>query len=126
MVSQGMRDSFWLWGMQVGLKGAHDCVKAFSEIDMTEDLGRIEVPTLIVHGDDDQIVPIKASACRSVQLVRNVTLTEYPGEQHGLAQISAYKDESTPTCSSSSKPEAAIGERDWASTRGGLCDPARA
>jgi pimeloyl-ACP methyl ester carboxylesterase len=53
MVSQGMRDSFWLWGMQVGLKGAYDCVKAFSEIDMTEDLGRIEVPALIIHGDDD-------------------------------------------------------------------------
>lgn len=105
------------------MKGAHDCVKAFSEIDMTEDLGRIEVPTLIIHGDDDQIVPVKASACRSVQLVRNVTLKEYPGEPHGLAQISAYKDE---TCSSSSKPEAAIGERDWASTRGGLCDPFRA
>jgi len=113
--------------MQVGLKGAHDCVKAFSEIDMTEDLGRIEVPTLIIHGDDDQIVPIKASACRSGQLVPNdVMLKEYPGEPHGLAQISAYKDESTPTCSSSSTPEAAIGERDWASTRGGLCDPGRA
>ena len=116
----------WLWGMQVGLKGAYDCVKAVSEIDMTEDLGRIEVPTLIIHGDDDQIVPVKASACRSVQLVRNVTFKEYPGEPHGLAQIAAHKDESTPTCSSSSKPEAAIGERDWASTRGGLCDPARA
>jgi len=116
----------WLWGMQVGLKGAYDCVKAFSEIDMTEDLGRIEVPTLIIHGDDDQIVPVKASACRSVQLVPNVTLKEYPGEPHGLAQISAHKDESTPTCSSSSKPEAAIGERDRASTRGGLCDPGRA
>jgi len=54
MVSEGMRDSFWLWGMQVGLKGAYDCVKAFSEIDMAEDLGRIEVPTLIIHGDDDR------------------------------------------------------------------------
>jgi non-heme chloroperoxidase len=97
MVSQGMRDSFWLWGMQVGLKGVYDCLKAFSKIDMAEDLGRIEVPTLIIHGDDDQIVPIKASACRSVQLVRNVTLKEYPGEPHGPAQISAYKSRRTRT-----------------------------
>ena len=124
MVSQGMRDSFWLWGMQVGLKGAYDYVKAFSEIDMTEDLGRIEAPTLDhsrrrrSHCDDDKIVPIKASARRSVQLVRNGTLKEYRGEPHGVAQISPRKDESTPTCSSSSKPEAAIGERDW--RRGGV------
>ena len=57
-----MRDVFWLWSMQVGLKGAYDCIKAFSETDLTEDLQRIDVPTLIVHGDDDQIVPIDASA----------------------------------------------------------------
>jgi len=83
-VSQGVRDSFWLWSMQVGLKGAYDCVKAFSETDLTEDLKRIDVPTLIIHGDDDQIVPIDASARRSVELVPDATLKVYPGAPHGL------------------------------------------
>jgi non-heme chloroperoxidase len=92
-VSQGMRDSFWLWSMQVGLKGAYDCVKAFSETDLTEDLQQIDVPTLIVHGDDDQIVPIEASARRSVELVKDVTLKEFPGAPHGLAQVAPYKDQ---------------------------------
>ena len=78
-VSQGMRDSFWLWSLQVALKGAYDCIKAFSETDLTEDLRRIEVPTLIVHGDDDQIVPIGASAMLSSKLVKYATLTVYPG-----------------------------------------------
>jgi non-heme chloroperoxidase len=92
-VSQGMRDSFWLWSMQVGLKGAYDCIKAFSETDLTQDLQRIDVPTLIVHGDDDQIVPIDASARRSVELVKDATLKEYPGAPHGLAQVAPYKDQ---------------------------------
>jgi non-heme chloroperoxidase len=91
-VSQGMRDSFWLWSMQVGLKGAYDCVKAFSETDLTQDLRQIDVPTLIVHGDDDQIVPIDASARRSVELVPDATLKVYPGAPHGLAQVAPYKD----------------------------------
>jgi non-heme chloroperoxidase len=91
-VSQGMRDSFWLWSMQVGLKGAYDCIKAFSETDLTEDLQRIDVPTLIVHGDDDQIVPIAASAQRSVELVPDATLKEYRGAPHGLAQVAPFKD----------------------------------
>jgi dienelactone hydrolase len=65
--------------MQVGLKGAHDCVKAFSETDLTEDLRRIDVPTLIIHGDDDQIVPISASALKSSKLVKDATLKVYPG-----------------------------------------------
>jgi non-heme chloroperoxidase len=90
-VSKGVRDSFWLWSMQVGLKGAYDCVKAFSETDLTEDLRRIDVPTLIVHGDDDQIVPIDASARRAVELVKDVTLKEYPGGPHGLAQVAPYQ-----------------------------------
>jgi non-heme chloroperoxidase len=81
---KGVRDSFWLWSMQVGLKGAYDCVKAFSETDLTEDLKRIDVPTLIIHGDDDQIVPIDASARRSVELVPDATLKVYPGAPHGL------------------------------------------
>jgi non-heme chloroperoxidase len=92
-VSQGMRDSFWLWSMQVGLKGAYDCIKAFSETDLTEDLQQIDVPTLIVHGDDDQIVPIKASALRSAELVKDATLKVYPGAPHGLAQVAPTKDQ---------------------------------
>jgi non-heme chloroperoxidase len=90
-VSQGIRDGFWLWSMQVGLKGAYDCVKAFSETDLTGDLQRIDVPTLIVHGDDDQIVPIDASARRSAELVKDATLKVYPGAPHGLAQVAPYK-----------------------------------
>jgi non-heme chloroperoxidase len=92
-VSQGIWDSFWLWSMQVGLKGAYDCIKAFSETDLTEDLRRIDVPTLIIHGDDDQIVPIDASARRSVELVPDATLKVYPGAPHGLAQVAPTKDQ---------------------------------
>jgi non-heme chloroperoxidase len=90
-VSQGMRDSFWLWSMQVGLKGAYNCIKAFSETDLTEDLQRIDVPTLIVHGDDDQIVPIDASARRAAELVKDATLKVYAGAAHGLAQVAPTK-----------------------------------
>jgi len=93
VVSQGIRDAFWLWSMQVGLKGAYDCVKAFSETDLTEDLKRFDVPTLIVHGDDDQIVPIGASARRSAELVKDATLKVYPGAPHGLAQVAPFKDQ---------------------------------
>jgi non-heme chloroperoxidase len=85
-VSQGVRDAFWLWSMQVGLKGALDCIKAFSETDLTEDLKKIDVPTLIIHGDDDQIVPIEASARAAARLLRNATLKVYPGAPHGLAE----------------------------------------
>ena len=83
-VSQGLRDMFWLWSMQVGLKGAFDCVKAFSETDLTEDLKKFDIPTLIIHGDDDQIVPIGASALRSSKIVKGATLKIYPGAPHGL------------------------------------------
>jgi non-heme chloroperoxidase len=91
-VSEGVRDAFWWWSMQVGFKGAYDCVRAFSETDLTEDLKRFDVPTLIVHGDDDQIVPIDASARRSVELVKDATLKVYRGAPHGLANLPAYKD----------------------------------
>jgi non-heme chloroperoxidase len=84
-VSQGMIDSFWLQGMQSGHKNAYDCIKVFSETDLTEDLSRFDVPTLIVHGDDDQIVPIAASAARSAKLVKNATYKVYAGAPHGLA-----------------------------------------
>jgi non-heme chloroperoxidase len=83
-VSQGMRDMFWLWSMQVGLKGALDCIKAFSETDLTEDLEKIDAPTLIIHGDDDQIVPIADSALLSSKIIKNATLKIYPGAPHGL------------------------------------------
>jgi non-heme chloroperoxidase len=92
-VSEGVREAFWLWSMQVGLKGAYDCIKAFSETDLTEDLQRIDVPTLVVHGDDDQIVPIDASARRAVELVKDATLKVYPGASHGLAQVAPTKDQ---------------------------------
>jgi non-heme chloroperoxidase len=84
-VSQGMIDSFWLQGMQAGHKNAFDCIQAFSETDFTEDLKKFDVPTLILHGDDDQIVPIGASALASAKIVRNATLKIYAGAPHGLA-----------------------------------------
>ena len=83
-VSQGLRDSFWMQGMQAGFKGVIDCIKAFSETDFTEDLKKIDVPTLIMHGDDDQIVPIGASAMLSSKLVKGSTLKVYPGLPHGM------------------------------------------
>jgi len=90
-VSQGLRDAFWLWSMQVGLKGALDCIKAFSETDLTEDLKKFDIPTLIVHGDDDQIVPIGDSALLSSKIVKDATLKIYPGAPHGL--MSTHKDQ---------------------------------
>jgi non-heme chloroperoxidase len=84
-VSQGVRDTFWLQGMQAGFKGVYDCIKVFSETDLTEDLKTFDVPTLIVHGDDDQIVPIAASAMLSEKLVTSATLKIYAGAPHGLA-----------------------------------------
>jgi non-heme chloroperoxidase len=82
--SQGVRDSFWLQGMMCGFKGAYDCVKVFSETDHNEDLKRFDVPTLVVHGDDDQIVPIGASALMSAKIVRGAVLKVYKGAPHGL------------------------------------------
>ena len=86
-VSQGVRDSFWMQGMQAGHKPALDCIKAFSETDFTEDLKRFDVPTLVMHGDDDQIVPIVASAMRSSQIVKGAALKIYPGLSHGMCTI---------------------------------------
>jgi non-heme chloroperoxidase len=83
-VSQGVRDFFWLQGMQAGIKNAYDCIKAFSETDHTEDLQKFAVPTLIIHGDDDQIVPIGASALLSSKIVKGAKLKIYPGAPHGL------------------------------------------
>jgi non-heme chloroperoxidase len=83
-VSQGVLDAFWLMCMQAGLKGAYDCIKVFSETDLTDDLKRFDVPTLIVHGDDDQIVPIADSALLSSKIVADAELKVYEGAPHGL------------------------------------------
>jgi non-heme chloroperoxidase len=83
-VSEGVRESFWLQGMRAGFPASYFCVKAFSETDMTEDLKRIDVPTLILHGDDDQIVPIADSAVISATLVKDATLKVIPGAPHGM------------------------------------------
>jgi non-heme chloroperoxidase len=90
-VSQGLRDSFWLQGILAGHKAVYDCIKAFSETDFTEDLKKFDVPTLILHGDDDQIVPIGASALLSSKLVKGATLKIYPGAPHGMC--STLKDQ---------------------------------
>ena len=83
---QGMIDWFWLQGMQAGHKNTFDCIKAFSETDFTEDLKKFDVPTLIIHGDDDQIVPIGAAAMASSKLIKNATLKIYKGAPHGLTE----------------------------------------
>jgi non-heme chloroperoxidase len=90
-VSEGASDWFWLQGMQAGHKNAFDCIKAFSETDFTEDLKKFDVPTLIIHGDDDQIVPIGAAAIAAAKLVKNATLKVYPGAPHGLTNT--HKDQ---------------------------------
>jgi len=90
-VSEGLRESFWLQGMMCGFPGAYSCIKAFSETDLTEDLKKIDVPTLILHGDDDQIVPIDDSARLSVKIIKNATLKVYPGAPHGMC--STHKDQ---------------------------------
>ena len=86
-VSQGVRDSFWLQGMLASYKAAFDCIKAFSETDLTEDLKKFDVPTLILHGDDDQMVPIGASAMLSSKLVKGSVLKVYPGLSHGMCTV---------------------------------------
>jgi non-heme chloroperoxidase len=91
-ISQGLRDSFFTMSMTVGFKAAYDCVKAFSETDQTEDLKQVDVPTLIIQGDDDQIVPIDDSGRLSAQIVKGATLKVYPGAPHGLANTTAYRD----------------------------------
>jgi len=83
-VSQGVKDAFWMWSMQAGIAGAYQCIKAFSETDLTEDIKQIDIPTLLLHGDDDQIVPIADSALLSSKLISKATLKVYPGAPHGL------------------------------------------
>jgi non-heme chloroperoxidase len=83
-VSAGILDQFWLWSMQAGLKNSYDSIKAFSETDFTEDLKKIDVPTLVMHGEDDQIVPVKDSARKSARLIKGAKEIYYPGAPHGL------------------------------------------
>jgi non-heme chloroperoxidase len=83
-VSQGILDQFWLWSMQAGLKNAYESIKAFSETDFTEDLKKLDVPTLVMHGEDDQIVPVKDSAKKSARLIKGAKEIYYPGAPHGL------------------------------------------
>ena len=83
-ISEGVRESFWLQGMMAGFPASYFCIKAFSETDLTEDLKKVDVPTLILHGDDDQIVPIGASAMLSSKLVKDATLKVYKGAPHGM------------------------------------------
>ncbi|HEU0296128.1 MAG TPA: alpha/beta hydrolase [Anaerolineales bacterium] len=83
-VSQGLLDQFWLWSMQAGLKNAYECIKAFSETDFTEDLKKFDVPTLLIHGEDDQIVPVRDSAMKSARLIKGAKDIYYPGAAHGI------------------------------------------
>ena len=83
-VSEGVRDTFWAQGMQCGIKNAYDCIKQFSEVDFTEDLKKIDVPVLVVHGSDDQIVPIDAAGKASAKIIKNAKLVIYEGAPHGL------------------------------------------
>jgi non-heme chloroperoxidase len=83
-VSQGILDQFWLWSMQAGLKNAYESIKAFSETDFTEDLKKMDVPTLVMHGEDDQIVPVNDSAKKSARLIKGAKEIYYPGAPHGL------------------------------------------
>ena len=83
-VSQGILDQFWLWSMQAGLKNAYESIKAFGETDFTEDLKKFDVPTLVMHGEDDQVVPVKDSAKKSARLIKGAKEIYYPGAPHGL------------------------------------------
>ena len=83
-VSQSLLDQFWLWSMQAGLKNAYECIKAFSETDFTEDLKKFDIPTLLMHGDDDQIVPVQDSAVKSARLIKGAKEIYYPGASHGI------------------------------------------
>jgi non-heme chloroperoxidase len=90
-VSQGVLDAFWLLSIQAGFLAAYDCIKAFSETDFTEDVKKFDVPTLLIHGDDDQIVPIAVSSLRSAKMIKDATLKVYKGAPHGL--MSTHKEQ---------------------------------
>jgi non-heme chloroperoxidase len=88
-ISQGVRDNWWRQGMMGGIKAHYDCVKAFSETDFTEDLKSVDIPVLVLHGEDDQIVPFANSAVKSIKLLKNGKLISYPGFPHGMPTTEA-------------------------------------
>jgi non-heme chloroperoxidase len=90
-VSEGIRDAFWLMSMQAGMPAAYDCIKAFSETDFRQDLPKIDVPTLVIHGDDDQIVPFNVGGAKSSRMIPGAVLKVYKGAPHGL--FATHKDE---------------------------------
>lgn len=90
-VNEGLRDNFWRLGMQGGIKAEYDCIREFSEVDYTEDLKKIDKPTLVIHGDADQIVPIAAAGLKTAKIVKGAELKVYPGAPHGLAETEAEK-----------------------------------
>jgi non-heme chloroperoxidase len=89
LISEGVREHWWLQGMMGGIKAHYDCIKAFSETDFTEDLKRIDIPVLVMHGDDDQIVPIAAAGLMSAKILKHATLKVYPSFPHGMATVHA-------------------------------------
>ncbi len=88
-VSQGMRDAFWLQGMHAGVRNAYECIAAFSATDFRDDLARIDIPTLVIHGDDDQVVPFEVGGKKTAELVKDARLVVYPGAPHGLTDTHA-------------------------------------
>jgi non-heme chloroperoxidase len=118
-VSQGVRDAFWLMGMQAGFPAAYDCVKAFSETDFREDLKKFDIPTLVIHGDDDQIVPIAVGGLRSSKMIKGATLKIYKGAPHGL--MTTHKDQFNTDLLEFARqqPEASVSARREASTSQG-------
>jgi non-heme chloroperoxidase len=120
-VSEGVRDAFWLMSMQAGMPAAYDCVKAFSETDFRQDLPKIDVPTLVIHGDDDQIVPLSVGGARSSKMIRGAVLKVYKGAPHGLttthkdqinADLLAFAKEQQPQATTATRREtsSSIGE----------------
>jgi non-heme chloroperoxidase len=115
-VSQGVRDAFWMMSMQAGFPAAYDCVKAFSETDFREDLKKFDIPTLVIHGDDDQIVPIAVGGLRSSKMIKGATLKIYKGAPHGL--MTTHKDQFNTDLLEFARqqPEATVSARREAST----------
>ena len=115
-VSQGVRDAFWLLSMQAGFPAAYECIKAFSETDFTEDLKKFDVPTLVIHGDDDQIVPITVGGLRSSKMIKGATLKIYKGAPHGLMTTHKEQFNSDLLEFARQQPQAAASARREAST----------
>ena len=115
-VSQGVRDAFWLLSMQAGFPAAYECIKAFSESEFTEDLKKFDVPTLVIHGDDDQIVPINVGGLRSAKMIKGATLKVYKGAPHGLMTTHKEQFNTDLLGFARQQPEAAASARRGAST----------